>query len=258
MANSGKEAKIFALQQQLRDLDARRAAIQAKLSALTDASELKPTATPPSEPERALAPSEKIALFCQLFAGRLDLFALRWENRLDGRSGYAPACANENQAFIPVADDVVERHLRGSSEWNGRTDFVVGVYPLLHDERCWFLAADSTVKTGRMTRSRTSRHAGRTTCRQLWNARDPVTEGMSGYSSRSRCLNPYEDQWAFLASLKRMSAPEVSAFVLKAQESGRILGVRMPVDDETAEDPWLLPLAPLQGAARDRQAAEIR
>jgi hypothetical protein len=53
-------------------------------------------------------------------------------------------------------------------------------------------------------------------------------------------LEPYEDQWEFLVSLKRMPRAEVSALVLKAQESGKILGVRLPIDDEL-EEPWLLP-----------------
>jgi hypothetical protein len=39
-----------------------------------------------------------------------------------------------NQAFISVSDRVVLDHLRGSH--------VIGVYPLLGDETCWFLAAD--------------------------------------------------------------------------------------------------------------------
>jgi hypothetical protein len=73
---------------------------------------------------------KKIALFRRLFRGRSDVFPIRWENRTTGRSGYAPACANEwqrgicekpkvkcsacpNQAFQVVDDVAVERHLRG-------------------------------------------------------------------------------------------------------------------------------------------------
>ncbi len=54
-------------------------------------------------------------------------------------------------------------------------------------------------------------------------------------------LQPYEDQWAFLASLPRMDPEAVSELVREAQESGRILGVRMPVDDNESDEPWLLP-----------------
>lgn len=102
--------------------------------------------------------AEKIALCRRLFAGRSDVHPVRWENRKAGRSGYAPACANEwvkgicgkprvkcgecpNQAFMPVSD-LIEKHLRGATgSRRGSENFVAGVYPLLLDETCWFLAA---------------------------------------------------------------------------------------------------------------------
>ncbi len=37
----------------------------------------------------------KIALFRSLFRGREDVYPRRFESRTTGRSGYAPACANE-------------------------------------------------------------------------------------------------------------------------------------------------------------------
>jgi hypothetical protein len=100
---------------------------------------------------------KKIALFRRLFRGRSDVYPIRWENRTTGRSGYAPACANEwrrgicekprvkcstcpNQAFLPVDDVAIERHLRGTDP-NG-APFVMGVYPMLADNACLFLAAD--------------------------------------------------------------------------------------------------------------------
>ena len=101
--------------------------------------------------------TEKLALFRRLFAGRPDVFPVRWENARSGRAGYSPACSNEwvkgvcrkpkvkcgecpHQAFIPPSDEIIERHLRGGDARSG--DFVAGVYPLLSDETCWFLAAD--------------------------------------------------------------------------------------------------------------------
>jgi superfamily II DNA or RNA helicase len=51
-------------------------------------------------------------------------------------------------------------------------------------------------------------------------------------------LKEFEDQWAFLQSVRRMSLNEVEALVDKAETRGRVLGVRMPVDDEDAERPW--------------------
>jgi hypothetical protein len=99
----------------------------------------------------------KIALFRRLFRGRSDVFPVRWENRKTGRSGYAPACANEwqrgicekpkvkcsacpNQAFFAVDEVSIERHLRGTDA--NESPFVMGVYPMLEDNTCWFLAAD--------------------------------------------------------------------------------------------------------------------
>jgi superfamily II DNA or RNA helicase len=100
---------------------------------------------------------KKIALFRRLFRGRSDVFPIRWENRTTGRGGYAPACANEwrrgicekpkvkcsacpNQAFQAVDEVSIERHLRGTDA-NG-APFVMGVYPMLADNTCSFLAAD--------------------------------------------------------------------------------------------------------------------
>ncbi|MEW5932349.1 MAG: DEAD/DEAH box helicase family protein [Bacillota bacterium] len=92
----------------------------------------------------------QVALFRSLFRGREDVYAVRWESR-GGRSGYSPACRWEwNRAYcgkpqvkcaecehrelLPLTDDVIRDHLAGR-----RT---VGVYPLLPDETCWFLAVD--------------------------------------------------------------------------------------------------------------------
>ena len=103
------------------------------------------------------SPEAKIKLFRSLFRGRTDVFPVRFESLRTGRAGYSPACANEwvrgvcekprircvdcpNQRFIPVTDEVIRWHLSGRDS-QGR-DFVMGVYPMLHDETCHFLAAD--------------------------------------------------------------------------------------------------------------------
>jgi len=36
-----------------------------------------------------------IALFRHLFRRRTDIYPIRWESKTTGKSGYAPACANE-------------------------------------------------------------------------------------------------------------------------------------------------------------------
>jgi superfamily II DNA or RNA helicase len=104
--------------------------------------------------------SEKIGLFRRLFSGRTDVFPLRWENRNTGKSGYSPACANEwvrgvcgkpqvkcgecrNQAFLSVSDQVIANHLRGvDRDGSASADYVAGVYPILPDGSCHFVAAD--------------------------------------------------------------------------------------------------------------------
>ena len=51
-------------------------------------------------------------------------------------------------------------------------------------------------------------------------------------------FRPYDDQWAFLSSMQRLSADTASQIVADAEMRGRVLGVRMPVEDEDADEPW--------------------
>jgi hypothetical protein len=93
----------------------------------------------------------KISLFMSLFKGRDDVYAKRWENKNKGTSGYSPVCLNlwqagvcgkpkiscskcENKLYAALDEDVIENHLRGNS--------IVGIYPMLPDETCCFLAMD--------------------------------------------------------------------------------------------------------------------
>lgn len=98
-----------------------------------------------------ISTAEKVALFQRLFLGRTDVYPVRWESKNSGKSGYAPACANEwraglcekprikcgdcgNRLLIPVSDAVIYGHLVG--------EHTMGVYPLLADDSCHFLAVD--------------------------------------------------------------------------------------------------------------------
>jgi len=98
----------------------------------------------------SFSPEQKIAIFRNLFRGRTDIFANRWQNQ-QGRSGYSVACDNEwvqgicnkprikcldctHRQFTELSDQVIYRHLAGQQ--------VVGLYPLLHDNTCHLLAAD--------------------------------------------------------------------------------------------------------------------
>jgi superfamily II DNA or RNA helicase/very-short-patch-repair endonuclease len=50
-------------------------------------------------------------------------------------------CATcQHRQFLPVTDEVIHRHLVGTDDRGG--DFVAGVYPMLLDETCFFLAID--------------------------------------------------------------------------------------------------------------------
>lgn len=103
------------------------------------------------------SPEEKIALFRSLFRGREEVYPRRFESRKTGRAGYQPACGNEwlrgicekprikcsdcaHQRWLPVTEPVIRWHLSGEDERH--QPFVMGVYPMLLDERCWFVAAD--------------------------------------------------------------------------------------------------------------------
>lgn len=108
--------------------------------------------------------AEKVALFRSLFRGRSDVYPRRFESRLTGRAGYAPACGNEwargicekprikcadcpHRAFLPVTDEVIRWHLSGKDK--AGAEFTVGVYPMLLDETCYFIAIDFDKETWR-------------------------------------------------------------------------------------------------------------
>jgi superfamily II DNA or RNA helicase len=333
MAERGHDQEIASIRRRLAELAEEREALEARLEQLLRPviAGPTPTAVPAQGGITAVSPAAaKVALFRDLFAGRTDVFPIRWENAKAGRAGYAPACANEwvlgvcgkprvkcgecpNQAFIPVSDGVVEGHLRGEDRVRPRSggarDFVAGVYPLLPDETCRFLAADfdgadwardalAYLETCRLRgipaaleRSRSgegghvwvffaepapAREArqlgallltatmerrpeiGFASYDRLFPSQDTLPAGGFGnlialpLQRRARArghslfvdddLRPFDDQWAFLSSLRRLDRATVTALVAKAETRGAgVLGVRMPVEDEDANEPWLLP-----------------
>jgi hypothetical protein len=108
----------------------------------------EPTTSLPNGPR---TPADKVKLFRQLFRGRPDLYPTRFVSKKTGKPGYAPACSNKfvpgvcelpkvkcgdctKQAFRPFDDAAVFAHLEGQH--------VMGVYAMLDDETCWFLAVD--------------------------------------------------------------------------------------------------------------------
>jgi hypothetical protein len=69
-------------------------------------------------------------------------------------------------------------------------------------------------------------------------------QGLSRQAGNSvfldRDLSPYDDQWAHLAGVRRLKRAALEALVETASAAGRILGVRIPIDDDD-EAPWLAP-----------------
>jgi len=151
-------AENKALREEIETLKARLASIGDSSPLMRSESVYEKVSSPPliKNQENAtclneeLPPHEKIRLFISLFAGRPDVYAKRWENR-QGKSGYSPVCKNEWQAGVcrkpaikcadcshrgyeALTDQVVEDHLRGR--------ITVGIYPLMPDETCHFLAID--------------------------------------------------------------------------------------------------------------------
>ncbi|MBB4823669.1 superfamily II DNA or RNA helicase [Sporosarcina luteola] len=93
---------------------------------------------------------EKIQLFNSLFKGQTEFFAKRWESK-SGKSGYSPVCTNDWKPgvcqkpklkcsdcsvrnLIRLTDQDIYDHLCGKQ--------TVGLYPLLRDNSCWFMAID--------------------------------------------------------------------------------------------------------------------
>ncbi|MDR1977152.1 MAG: DEAD/DEAH box helicase [Synergistaceae bacterium] len=275
------------------------------------------------------SPEEKVSLFGNLFRGREDVFPRRFEGGRTGNGGYQPACANEwkkgicfkpkvkctvckSRDFIPVTPAMLDAHLRGHLQGERPDrDFTMGVYPLLLDETCCFLAVDFDKELWRedalayldtcgrfnvpacLERSR-SGNGGHVwiffeqplpakTARQL--GAFLLTETMERYSNlafrsydrffpnqdtlpqggfgnlialplqkRPRAsrnslfinpdtFEPWEDQWAALASFRKMPCLDVEAIVADAERTGRVLGVRVvEIEDEVErERPWELP-----------------
>ncbi len=284
----------------------------------------------------ALSASERVRLFGELFRGRNDVYAVRWERSSTGRSGYAPACRNEwlagicakpkircgaclNQSFLPVSDDLLRDHLQGR--------VVVGVYPLLLDERCWFAAIDLDGATWRadvtavreaatelavpvaVERSRSgdgahvwmffSEPVEAAEARRLAfaviteaSARRPAI-GLSSYdrvfpsqdvmpaggfgnlialplqrAARDRgasvflddALEPYPDQWQYLARIERLGGARLRELVaLAAHREGGVLGVAD--SDEQPGEPWRAPTdaqLPLLGPVPDQVVVTLR
>jgi putative DNA primase/helicase len=100
-----------------------------------------------------------LELYKSIFQGRQDVVPELWVS-MDGRKGYAPICKNNrvsnkcailkginspcktciNKEYVPLTDELLQEHLDGKR--------VLGVYPLLPGNICYFLAGDFDNHTG--------------------------------------------------------------------------------------------------------------
>jgi len=280
----------------------------------------EPTATAPAPTESAPAPThfttdDKIALFRRLFRGREDVYPQRWKSA-KGTSGYSPACGNEwkpgichkprvkcgdcnQRQLLPVTDQVIYAHLAGKQ--------TIGVYPLLSDDSCYFLAADFDEADWRedakafmqscrelgipvaleISRSGNGAHAwiffaepvparearqlgaalishtcdrtrqlSLTSYDRLFPNQDTMPKGGFGNlialplqkqpreSGRSvfvdEYLQPYPDQWAFLASIRPMFRRDLEDAILRASGGRHPLDVAFATEEEDSK-PWQRP-----------------
>ena len=147
------EASLLTLQKEIAELEQLLAdkKHQLKEAQTILAKQTANSTTTPKPINNYSPPEAKITLFRSLFKGREDVYAKRFESAKTGKSGYQPVCRNEwirgvckkpkaacgsctQRSFEPVTDGVIKNHLAGL--------IVMGVYPLLQNETCHFLAVD--------------------------------------------------------------------------------------------------------------------
>ncbi|MDR0327783.1 MAG: DEAD/DEAH box helicase [Planctomycetaceae bacterium] len=263
-----------------------------------------------------LSTDEKVALFRSLFRGRSDVYPIRWESPATGKAGYSPSCANEwkrgvcpkprvkcsacdYRELLPLIDQTIYDHLAGKQ--------TIGIYPLLADETCYFLAVDFdddhwrddicafnescretnipvSIEISRSGKgahawiffseavsAREARRLGAAlisqTCartRQLSLAsydrffpnqdtlpkggfgnlialplqKKPRENGFSVFVDDQ--LHPFDDQWAYLKSVRKMSGQEVESAVFHIAGPSHPLDVAFVIAEEESE-PWKRP-----------------
>jgi superfamily II DNA or RNA helicase len=265
----------------------------------------------------ANSPSElKVSLFRSLFRGRDDVYALRWEGR-GGRTGYSPAGVREwehapsvgrrqkksfhHSKLFPLTEEVIRDHLLGR--------LTIGVYALLQDDTCWFVAVDFDKKSWEsdalaflsmcqetgvpaslersrsgngghvwiffetpiqaaharklasavLTRTMERRYAlGLDSYDRLFPSQDTMPKGGFGnlialplqHGPRENGnsvfvddgLQPYDDQWAFLSSIQRLTPGEAQALLRKVYPAGDVINIKHSASDyDESSDPWNLP-----------------
>ena len=261
-------------------------------------------------------PELKVSLFRSLFRGREDVYAVRWEGR-SGKTGYSPAGIREwgqagsagrgqkrpfrHSKLFALSEEVIRDHLLGKQ--------TIGVYPLLQDDTCWFVAVDFDKKAWEvdacaflkmcqetgvpaslersrsgngghvwiffaspiqaalarklasavLTRTMERRYAmGLDSYDRLFPSQDTMPKGGFGnlialplqHGPRESGnsifiddqLRPHNDQWAFLSSIKRLTADDTQALLRKVYPSGDVINIKRSASDyDEATEPWILP-----------------
>jgi hypothetical protein len=67
----------------------------------------------------------------------------------------------------------------------------------------------------------------------------PRDQGNSAFLDDN--LEPCVDQWAYLARLRKLSREQVERTVHEAERQGRVLGVRLPPQEDDDNEPWTAP-----------------
>ena len=90
----------------------------------------------------------------ETFQARTDIVAEKWISKKNGKSGYSPICKNkwkkgkcqigsksgnacdgcEYKEYTELSNDLIQKHIEGK--------IILGVYPLLDDNTCHFIAGD--------------------------------------------------------------------------------------------------------------------
>ena len=91
---------------------------------------------------------QMVSFFYTYFRGRKDVYSVRSRPK-DGKAGYFPVCTHfwdhklcrdcPNRAYKPLNIRALLAHLKGERE---DSSDVVGIYPLLPDDTCYFLVFD--------------------------------------------------------------------------------------------------------------------
>ena len=142
------QSDLDQLQARVRELEADNTHLRALLALTPEHARRPPGAqaalydAAPGSVTATSSASHKVAFYRSLFACRHDVYAVRWDNPRTGAGGWMPAVRGgfrkdmrpADRQYLPLTEQVLTSHLSGQLE--------IGLYPLLNNDRCHWLAAD--------------------------------------------------------------------------------------------------------------------